>query len=77
VVMRHLESIYIYNKQYALLDIYFVGSNIPRRVLLHSHNITSDPPGRAFEPVFVFVKVKSQPKGPKATSAFAQKQLFS
>jgi len=35
------------------------------------------PFGWAFEPAFAFVKAKSQPKGPKATSAFAQKQLFS
>jgi len=35
------------------------------------------PFGWAFEPAFAFVKAKSQPKDPKATSAFAQKQLFS
>jgi hypothetical protein len=35
------------------------------------------PFGWAFEPAFAFVKAKSQPKGPKATSAFIQKQLFS
>ena len=29
----------------------------------------------AFKPAFAFAKVKSQPKGPKVTSAFAQKQL--
>jgi len=35
------------------------------------------PFGWTFEPAFAFVKAKSQPKGPKATSAFPQKQLFS
>jgi hypothetical protein len=29
-----------------------------------------------FEPAFAFVKTESQSKGPKATTAFAQKQLF-
>jgi hypothetical protein len=31
--------------------------------------------GWAFQPAFALAKVKSQPKGPKATCIFAQKQL--
>jgi hypothetical protein len=32
--------------------------------------------GWAFQPTFAFAKAKSQLKGSKATTVFAQKQLF-
>ena len=34
------------------------------------------PFGWAFQSAFVFAKAKSQPKGPKVTATFAQKQLL-